>query len=271
MLALLTGAGVLALLFSFSWQRDRWQHLRSMSEVAKVESNQPPSPIATIIHVRDWHFVPFDQFAADMEDASKRKLTERELADLWKDYLDLVEKVQIEQMEVLRMLAVRQVFSEGLFAEAMPGFMVKIDLLREHEAEMPTLRQQLSELETILAIATGDRRTKAEKIRREIQTLVDTHRMMLLEIGTPGRLLLAGDIDRILPLEDEQLLQDANPIKGGKIAFDSAKVRARRDAMIRNLRVGPEPAVVILGGSHILEMPAGVEYVRVTVKAYPTE
>lgn len=113
-------AAVLALFFSFSSCQDRWKHLRSMSVVAKVETNLPSSPIATIIHLRDWHYVPFDQFTVDMEDAAKRKLSEIELAELWKDHLDVVENVQSDQMAVVRKLCPASLFGRP-FIESDAG------------------------------------------------------------------------------------------------------------------------------------------------------
>jgi hypothetical protein len=47
---------------------------------------------------------------------------------------------------------------------------------------------------------------------------------LTLTIGTAGRLLMSKEIAEVLPLEDEEELQAANPVKNGVVRRDEAKI-----------------------------------------------
>ena len=68
-------------------------------------------------------------------------------------------------------------------------------------------------------------------------------------MGAAGRLLISGEIEEVLPMEDDELLDAANPITSeGQVQFDEKKVQARRDAIVQNvLKAGPF-GLMILGG-----------------------
>src|SRR5262249_11509401 len=95
-------------------------------------------------------------------------------------------------------------------------------------------------------------------------------RELLLQVDPPGRLLLAGDIRDMLPLDDAEALDAAKPVADGKVRIDEAKMEARRKAMVKNLPAAGV-ALVVLGGAHDLgpHLQAGTLYVAVTVKSYP--
>jgi hypothetical protein len=157
-----------------------------------------------------------------------------------------VDWVQLDQIEIIRYLirrhAVRAVFSEGVSKESMAGLTVRLDVLRD----MTTL-EHLGKLD-------------ASELRKQKE--------ITLTVGAVGRLLLAKEIDHVLPLEDEAALQDAKSVAGRKIAPDDAKVQARRRAMVRNLPTSGL-AVVILGPHDLGPyLPAGTLYVRVTPRSY---
>lgn len=84
-------------------------------------------------------------------------------------------------------------------------------------------------------------------------------------------MLLAGELERVLPLEDAAAKRAANPVKGGRIAPDAARIGARKAAMVKNVFDRGPVGVIVLGSSHDLteHLPEGTEYIRVTVKAYP--
>jgi hypothetical protein len=103
------------------------------------------------------------------------------------------------------------------------------------------------------------------------QAAREQQRELALEIGVAGRLLLSGAIDKVLPLDDGQALEAAGPIRQGNgIRFDSAKIEARRKAMIRRLPA-QGMVLVVLGGSHDLgpHVPATTGYLRITPNSYP--
>ena len=94
----------------------------------------------------------------------------------------------------------------------------------------------------------------------------------MVEIGAAGRLLVSGEIEDVLPLEDEEPLKAANPVDAdGQVRFDSPRVQARHDAIVKNVLKEGSFGLVILGGDHDLwenvrRLGEGkCEYVRVTM------
>jgi hypothetical protein len=139
----------------------------------------------------------------------------------------------------------KEIYSEGLSEETMPDFQLRLDVLKD-----------LERLDT-----RGGMDKEALRLQREFR----------LEVGIPGRLLLAREIDRVLPLEDRKALKAAGPAGAAQgIRFDAAKIEARRKAMVARL-----PAVgivlVVLGGSHDLGPFFGADalYVRISPRGYP--
>jgi len=51
---------------------------------------------------------------------------------------------------------------------------------------------------------------------------------MLLDVGAVRRLLVAGELERVLPLENAQAMRNANPIKNGKWQPDDKLTQSRR-------------------------------------------
>jgi hypothetical protein len=57
----------------------------------------------------------------------------------------------------------------------------------------------------------------------------------MLQLGAPGRLLADGALAEVLPLDDERLLEAANPATpDGRVRLDAAKVEAREAAIARS-------------------------------------
>ena len=97
----------------------------------------------------------------------------------------------------------------------------------------------------------------------------------MVELGEAGRLLVSGEIEDVLPLEDEELLNAANPVTAdGQFRFDALKVQARHDAIVKNVLKEGSFGLIILGGDHDLSEnvrrlgEGKCEYVRVTMKRY---
>jgi hypothetical protein len=85
-------------------------------------------------------------------------------------------------------------------------------------------------------------------------------------------LIVSGELEEVLPLEDADKLEQAKPITpSGGVKLDPAMVEARHYAHVKNaLKHGPV-AVVILGVAHDLTGSAsrftgGCEYIRVTTR-----
>ena len=99
----------------------------------------------------------------------------------------------------------------------------------------------------------------------------------MLELGAVGRLLVSGELQDVLPAEDAELLDAANPVQtDGSVRYDAAAVEQREDAIVRAMLHCPKLAIIILGGDHDLgdniERFAGgtCAYVRVQTKRHHT-
>jgi hypothetical protein len=65
----------------------------------------------------------------------------------------------------------------------------------------------------------------------------------LLQLGAPGRLLMAGELDAVLPADDAKLLDAGDPVKGDKIEFNPQAVEARERATVKLLLTGTESPI----------------------------
>jgi len=222
-------AGTLLLLLATALPQ--LDELRQIPEVAAVTTNSVTSPTYRVVHLLNWHWIPRDRFKLDNPDGDYEK------------FLDEVDAIQQEQMKVLRAMKVRVVFYEGLTTENIAAYKRKIEQLRR-------LKQR-----------KGD-----DPIDELVRSFV---REDTLQLGAPGRLWLAGELDAVLPADDAKLLDAADPVKDGKVEFDEAAVRRREDAIVKLLLKQPE-SVVVLGGSHDLtsRLPTGVRYERLITRRY---
>jgi hypothetical protein len=131
-----------------------------------------------------------------------------------------------------------------------------------------------TEIRRQLAEVRGLKRTeKTAAVEKEIADLLEQHNRRLLEIGTCGRLQIAGDIDCVRPLDDAGALGRARPFtRGGSVRFEQESDRAREDLMVKAAMKDGGTALVVLGGRHDLSESvrrAGVcEYVRVTTRRF---
>jgi hypothetical protein len=124
-------------------------------------------------------------------------------------------------MDAIRKLGVRKVWVEGQSDETIADFRAHIEKLKT--VELPE----------------GDSPVD--------QMVRDLYWEDLLQIGASGRLLLAGEIDQVLPLEDHDAWRAAKPM-GGELDFNAM---ATRDHMMAKRL--PPGAVVVLGLEHDLE------------------
>ena len=257
--------------------------LQQLPGVAEVEAPPPAKkPTHRLVHLRDWHFVPKDLFAIDMKAAYKRHLTEQEIDLLHEEHLLEVELVQLEQMAVLRCLikhhGMRSVVAEGFSEGELQLYKQKVAAHGAVEKEqIPALRKQITEVRTLLAeMKPGEERHgKAKKIEGEILGLLDQHRVALLELGAAGRLLMTGELEEVLPLEDAEKLAQAKPITpSGEVRLDPEKVKARNDAagshgvQARPIRTGHPRWVARPDGDASRFTGGGCEYLRITTRKY---
>ncbi len=150
---------------------------------------------------------------------------------------------------MLRQLAkhgIHSVFLEGLTDKKLPAF-------RKHIA-------------TLRGFAKGKQKgeTPIE------QFMLAEFRNDLLQIGSPGRLMVSGTL-RVRAAEDTKAYEAANPIgKDGRVRINLKANERRESAIVKRLLAGGPVAVVVLGGAHDLSdnLPASCEYIRVVTKAY---
>ncbi len=94
-------------------------------------------------------------------------------------------------------------------------------------------------------------------------------------MGAARRLLIAGEIEEVLALEDASLLEAANPIgPDGSVQQDPERVRAGQDAHVKAILHQGGVAAIILGGGHDLSASVGAsspkrfEYRLLTTKRF---
>jgi len=248
--------------------------LRGLPGVADVEVHQAYKPSHRIIHLRDWHYISRDLFAIDHRDEA---LIDEALDQQYHKFLKQVDSVQLEQMTLLRTLiqqhGLKRLYCEGLTSKDMPNYREKIGVLKDMETnQIAQLKRQLIEVRELLV---GRPDPEAEVMEAKILDLLYGFYWRLVEMGAAGRLLVSGEIEEVLPVEDHELLDAANPITSdGQVRFDAEKVKARRDAIVKNVLKSGSFGLMILGGDHDLtenvKLVGGgkCEYIRVTLKRY---
>ncbi len=214
--------------------------LRQLPGVVQVDVGvAAKKPTRRIVHLRDYHSVSKELYALDMKQAHGRELTAAEIDWLHKELLLEVELVQLEQLAILRCLikhhGLKRVFSEGFSPDELKTYREKIAVLRSMDKEQtPQLRKQLEEIRKLLDGAVGEKKEKAKAIEAELVTMLDDHKYRLLEMGAAGRLLISGELDDVLALENADALQKAKPISpSGSVKFDQQKLEARHDAQVK--------------------------------------
>jgi hypothetical protein len=191
----------------------------------KPDPPQVPTAPARIVQIADWHWTPDDECSPENRD----------------DYLQLVDQLQQQQMEAIRKLDVREIWVEGQSDETIADFRAHVFKLRD------------------VKLPPADSDNPVDQLIRDI------YHEDLLQIGAAGRLLLAGEIDDVKPLEDHAAWRAAQPVD---CVIDPATNEAREKAMAARL---PRRAVIVLGVGHDLFkwLPGDVEYVVERVEALP--
>jgi hypothetical protein len=228
--------------------------LRKLPSVHSVTSTPSKSkPKQIIIHLLNWHFISKEDYAADLSDLSNGKLSEEEFEKRYLEFLKDVEAIQKEQKQILRYLIkhhkVQSVYMEGLTEKNLSAFSSFIKTLREFE--MP---EDDGAFDLFLK----------EQYRRD-----------KLQMGAAAQLLISNELKAVLPLENAEAFESANPVsKDGKIRFDKGKEEKREEEMIKSLLKGQGMKVIVLGGGHdltdnIRQMKIeSVQYIRLTTNRY---
>jgi hypothetical protein len=241
--------------------------LRGLPGVVRVDATPATSNPRrrVVIHLLDWHFVDKDLLAKDGRND-------------WDAFLLEFEAVQLDQVAALECLArhhgLKRVLIEGLTEADMPALPGKIVHLREAEQHQPALKSQLAEVRTLIQQnkSGADRQKNALALERQMVGMMADHRADTLKMGAAVRLMVTGQLDAVLPLDDAKLLDAAGPIlPAGK--QDSAAVLDREAAMVKKALAAGPVAVIICGGSHDLSVAVlwadqTAEYIRVATRGY---
>lgn len=245
--------------FALSYDSDLISQLRKLPGVHSVTSTPTKSKAKQIvIHLLNWHYISKEDFAADLsdssdDDSSDDKLSEDEIEKRYLEFLNEVEAIQKEQKQILQYLIkhhkVRTVYMEGLTEKNLSAFNSFIKTLREFE------------------VPEGDGALDL--------FLKEQYRRDCLQMGSAAQLKISGMIESVLPLENAEAFEAANPVgKDGKIRIDESAEKKREDEMVRILMKGQGISVILLGGGHDLTdnlkrmKVDSVLYVRVSSKQY---
>jgi hypothetical protein len=199
------------------------RQLPNVEEVTRHGSSGQPTH--RIIHIADWHFVPKDAFAADLRSASTEPLSDDEITRRHGELLDEVELIQQQQIALLRTLvqkhALKRIYVEGLAEKEEFIFDAKVSALRKVGLELVELKKEKEQL-----LALGDPDEDTLRIIDGIKEIESQHRSDLLHLGAAGRLLLNGEIEGVLPLEDADAHAASNPVSDdGSVALDRGQRR----------------------------------------------
>jgi hypothetical protein len=251
--------------------------LRQLPGVVNVEV-VPAEGKATrrLIHLRDFHHVPRDLFALELR--GQEAISEEEIELRYQEHLLQVELVQVEHLALLGCLArrhgLRRVYVEGMTPEGVTNFR---EMVAAHKKVETGLYEQLQDVHGILEEAKEgtERHAKAKEIAREVLGLLDRFQLDVLPLGTAGWLLMFGEVEEVLALDDAKLLEEAKPIDpAGRYHLDAAKLSARHGGQVRAALKDGAFALVLLVGAHDLtdnvrRYAGGLcEYLRVTTRGY---
>jgi hypothetical protein len=205
--------------------------LKSIPGVVSVTVRSAKQPTHRLIHILDWHYVPKKQFLLDTPEGD------------YEAFLNDVEALQEQQRALIKAIGVKAVFLEGLTADTEAHYAKRIATLKKYKP--PTGDDPID-----LFVA---------QLRREDA----------LQLGAPGAMLVAGELDAVLPADDPELHRASDPVTKDGIEMDAEANEAREDGIAGLLFVHPL-AVVVLGGEHGLAdiLPASVECVRVALSGY---
>ncbi len=217
-------------------------------------------PVPTIIHVVDYHFVPRDDFTANLRDQTFHQIKDGEIDRQYAEFLDTVESVQVEQAAILRRLmqehGVRQVFIELLTAEKVAAFRQSVDDLRQVDFDQVHQHVKNESFDS--------------DARAALQESINTLRCRRLELGAVGQLMLANEPIDIAPLDDARMLQNADPEENG-FRFGGEGNAKRERAWVKRLLVAGPVVVCIVGGGHDLESEVKAQNPRARYLRIETE
>ena len=167
---------------------------------------------------------------------------------------------------------------EGLTPGDLRVFEAKVAALQKVDRELTDLLADLlkAKKELTIADAAPNDVAAAREFIDAIESVFRQQRIDLLRIGAAGRLLVSGDLDDVVSLEDANAFREADPDgMDGTVAIDPNKNEQREDEQVETLLACPSSLkLVVLGGGHDLSdnltriSDRTHRYVIVTTKRY---
>ncbi len=205
--------------------------LRKAPGVARVERLvSVRRPTRRIIHIADYHWISRDDLAADLRDQHS-ETTEADIDAEYERIMTEVRCVQAKQLRFIRWLA-------------------KEHSVRAIHIEGLTDRDDWAYAALVRLVGKGN---------------VEPER-----IGAAGQALASGEIEAVLPAEDEAAYLAAGVEMKEQFVFDGPRNEARKAAIAERLIASGPLSIVVLGAADDLSkhVPAGCEYLRVFVDGY---
>ena len=188
--------------------------LKKSPEVHSATVAVEPAGDRVIVHIQDWHWVPYAYFQAEGGTPAE-----------YIAFLRGVEAVQAEQYTLLKRLAAaghKTIFRESLTPDVEPVFKKMCSRLWRRRLKTP-----------------GD----------DEQLFVSPN---VLSVGTPGRLLAEGLVNRVRAADDDDSLELTRPfdVDGNLRDVSAESLEKREDHVVRQMLGVDGVSILVFGGAH---------------------
>jgi hypothetical protein len=188
--------------------------LKKSPEVHAAVVAVEPVGDRVIVHLQDWHWVPYDYFQAEGGTPTE-----------YIAFLRGVEAVQAEQYSLLKRLVAaghKTIFRESLTPDVEPDFKKMCSRLWRRRRRMPEDDEQLFVSPNILSV------------------------------GTPGRLLAEGLVDRVRAADDDDSLELTRPFDtdGNLRDISTESLEKRENHVVRQMLSVDGVSILVFGGAH---------------------
>lgn len=188
--------------------------LKTSREIHSATVAVEPAGDRVIVHLQDWHWVPYAYFQAEGGTPTE-----------YIAFLRGVEAVQAEQYALLKRLVAaghRTIFRESLTPDVEPDFKKMCSRLWRRHRRMPNDDEQLFVSPNVLSV------------------------------GTPGRLLAEGLVDRVRASDSDESLELTRPFDadGNLREVPAESLEKREDHVIRQMLGVDGVSILVFGGAH---------------------
>ena len=195
--------------------------LKNSPEVVNVEKTIDAP--RCIIHIRDWHWVPYEYVSAELPEDTPSEV----VAATYVRHLNEVREIQDEQFTLLKRLIDRDVttiYREGLTPDIQPVYRTLSQVLWKRHEQIPEVGDELFK------------------------------RPNVLSLGVPGRLIAKGHLKTVHAADTDETLALTDPLQNdGRLReVTQSDIEKREDHMVRQMLKHQGHCIIILGGAHDL-------------------